>query len=146
MAGAEPVAPQSGKGRVAIFQGGCFCGASRYRAEGEPINVRVCHCRMCQRALGAAFNARVLMPLDAVTITGPVGRFNSSPVLVRGFCTLCGTSLFTERASAGVVGLTCGSLDRPDDLWPTDHIWTSSKQAWLTLDDGLPQHPQGAPA
>src|SRR5476649_1402796 len=99
-----------------------------------------------QRALGAAFNARVLMPLNAVTMTGALGRRNSSPALVRGFCTICGTSLFTERASAGVVGLTCGSLDTPEDCQPSEHIWTSSKQAWLTLNDGLPQYPEGAPA
>lgn len=128
------------------INGGCLCGASRYVAYGEPINVRVCHCRVCQRSLGAAFNARVLMPLSAVTMTGPLGRRNSSPVLVRGFCTVCGTSLFTERASAGVIGLTCGSLDAPEDFQPTEHIWTSSKQAWLTLGDGLPQYPEGAPA
>jgi hypothetical protein len=54
--------------------------------------------------------------------------------------------LFTERASAGVIGLTCGSLDEPEDFQPTEHIWTSSKQAWLTISDGLPQYPEGAPA
>ncbi len=129
-----------------VISGGCFCGASRYVALGEPINVRVCHCRVCQRSIGAAFNARVLMPLDGMTITGPVGRRSSSAVLVRGFCTVCGTSLFTERAGAGVIGLTCGSLDQPEDFQPTEHIWTSSKQAWLTIDDGLPQYPEGAPA
>jgi hypothetical protein len=131
--------------KLKVIEGGCLCGASRYVAQGEPINVRVCHCRICQRALGAAFNARVLMPLNAVTMTGALGRRNSSPVLVRGFCTVCGTSLFTERASAGVIGLTCGSLDKPEDFQPTEHIWISSKQAWLTLNDGLPQYSEGAP-
>jgi hypothetical protein len=137
---------QREESKLKVIKGGCLCGASRYVAHGEPINVRVCHCRVCQRALGAAFNARVLMPLNAVTMSGALGRRNSSPVLVRGFCTICGTSLFTERASAGVIGLTCGSLDMPEDCQPTEHIWTSSKQAWLTLNDGLPQYPEGAPA
>lgn len=139
-------ATEDEEGGVKVIEGGCLCGASRYVARGEPINVRVCHCRVCQRALGAAFNARVLMPLSGVTMTGPLGRRNSSPVLVRGFCAVCGTSLFTERAGAGVIGLTCGSLDLPEDCQPTEHIWTSSKQAWLTIDDGLPQYPEGAPA
>jgi len=137
---------QREENNLKVIKGGCLCGASRYVAHGEPINVRVCHCRVCQRSLGAAFNARVLMPLNAVTMTGALGRRNSSPVLVRGFCTVCGTSLFTERASAGVIGLTCGSLDAPEDFQPTEHIWTSSKQAWLTLNDGLPQYPEGPPA
>jgi len=115
-------------------------------ANGAPINVRVCHCRLCQRSIGAAFNARLLMPLDGVTLSGPLGRFSSSPGLSRGFCTQCGTSLFTERAGAGIIGLTCGSLDSPEGFRPTEHIWTSSRQPWLKLDDGLPQYPQGAPA
>ena len=33
--------------------GGCFCGAVRYRVAGEPIDAGYCHCRMCQRSVGA---------------------------------------------------------------------------------------------
>jgi hypothetical protein len=129
-----------------ITEGGCLCGATRYAAHGEPINVRVCHCRLCQKAIGAAFNARVLFAIKAVTLSGPIGRINSSADLTRGFCTRCGTTLFSERGTVGAVGLTFGSLDVPDAFAPTEHIWTSSKQAWLKLDDGLPQYPEGAPA
>jgi hypothetical protein len=129
-----------------VYEGGCLCGASRYVAHGDPINVRVCHCRLCQKAIGAAFNARVLFASNAVTLTGPIGRINSSADLTRGFCTRCGTTLFSERGSIGAVGLTLGSLDDPDAIKPTEHIWTSSKQTWLKLDDGLPQYPEGYPA
>jgi hypothetical protein len=126
------------------FEGGCLCGGVRYVADGEPINIRVRHCRLCQRSLGAAFNARVLMPIAAVTLQGPLGRHHSSPGLIRGFCQNCGTTLFSQRPAAGVIGLTCGSLDEPDLFQPTEHIWTSRKQAWIRLDDGLPQYPEGA--
>jgi hypothetical protein len=128
------------------FEGGCLCGAVRYLAQGAPINVRVCHCRLCQRAIGAAFNARVLMPVRAVALRGPIGRHPSSPDLVRGFCQRCGTTLFSERASKGVIGLTCGSLDDPRSFQPVDHIWTASKQGWVKLNDGLPQYPEAPPA
>lgn len=125
------------------FSGGCLCGASRYEARGEPINVRVCHCRLCQKALGAAFNARVLMDRAAVELSGPIRRVNSSSDLQRGFCSVCGTTLFSERKDPAVIGLTVGSLDDPNQFKPTAHVWTSSKQSWLRLDDGLPQHPEG---
>ena len=86
------------------------------------------------------------MPSAQVTLTGAIGRVKSSADIARGFCEACGTSLFTERAASGVIGLTCGSLDIPDDFHPTEHIWTSSKQGWVKMDDGLPQYLEGAPA
>jgi hypothetical protein len=126
--------------------GGCLCGACRYETSAEPINIRACHCRLCQKAIGASFNARVLVPLDTLAVDGPVGWFSSSDALERGFCPRCGTTLFSKRASANIVGLTMGSLDDPDRFFPAEHIWVSSKQAWLTLADDLPCHEEGAPA
>jgi len=126
--------------------GGCLCGACRYETSATPINVRACHCRLCQKAIGASFNARVLVSLDSLTIDGPVGWFASSEALRRGFCTQCGTTLFSERASGNVIGLTMGSLDKPDRHVPAEHIWTASKQAWLTLADDLPCWEEGPPA
>lgn len=123
--------------------GRCLCGASGYETAAAPLNIRVCHYRNCQKATGAAFYARVMVPLDEVRIEGPVGWFASSPGVRRGFCTQCGTTLFSERASGNVIGLSMGSLDEPDRFSPTEHIWISSKQAWLTLADDLPQHWQG---
>ena len=128
-----------------MIAGGCFCGACRYETNAEPINIRACHCRMCQKAVGASFNARVLVPLDSLTITGPVGWYHSSDVLRRGFCTVCGTTMFSERASANFIGLTMGSLDDPDRFDPAEHIWVSSKQAWLALSDDLPCYEEAAP-
>ena len=126
------------------YEGGCLCGAVRYRAEAEPINERICHCRICQRAIGAAFNARLLFRIDDVTIEGPVATINSTPDLQRGFCPACGTTLFSRRESRNILGVTSGSLDDPSLFKPDMHFWTASKQHWVMLDDGLPQY-EGAP-
>jgi hypothetical protein len=131
---------------VAIYRGGCLCGAVRYQAEVEPINERVCHCRLCQRAIGAAFNARLLFRIDDVAVDGPVAFASSSPELKRGFCAQCGSTLFSRREAAGIMGVTSGSLDDPSAFRPTMHIFVSSKQDWVALDDGLPQFPEGPPA
>ncbi len=121
------------------YEGGCLCGAVRYVAEAEPVNQRVCHCRLCQKAIGAAFNARILFRADDVSMTGPFATYNSSPDLKRGFCPTCGTTVFSARDSAGIMAVTTGSLDDPGLFQPTMHFYTASKQAWLHLDDGLEQ-------
>ena len=126
--------------------GGCLCGACRYETIAEPIDVRVCHCTLCQKATGAAFYARVRVPLDSVAMSGPLGWHHSTEPVRRGFCTQCGTTLFSERQSANVAGLSMGSLDDPGRFQPTEHIWVSSKQAWVVLEDGLPQYDEGVPA
>jgi hypothetical protein len=123
--------------------GGCLCGACRYETAAEPLNIRACHCHLCQKATGGPFYARVQVPFDTLTITGPVGWYPSSDAILRGFCPNCGTTLFSRRASGNVIGLAMGSLDEPDRFSPTEHIWVSSKQAWLVLADGLPQHREG---
>ncbi len=128
------------------YEGGCLCGAVRYRASGAPLNERVCHCRLCQKAVGAAFNARLLFRAEAVATTGTVAWFASSAALDRGFCPRCGTTLFSARPAAGLIGVTAGSLDDPSLFSPAMHIWTSSRQPWLELADGLPAYLEAAPA
>ena len=128
------------------IEGGCLCGACRYATSAAPLNIRACHCHRCQKATGAPVYARVQVPRDAVTMRGPVAWFEGGTEVRRGFCPECGTSLFSDRPGAGVIGLTMGSLDDPDRFHPTMHIWTSSKQAWLTLCDDLPQYEGNPPA
>ena len=130
---------------MTLFRGGCLCGAVRYETTSEPLNQRVCHCRVCQKAIGAAFNARVLMRIEDVAITGPISTFHSSETLERGSWSHCGSSVFSRRVSAGVIGLTAGSLDDPTLFKPDMHFWVSSKQPWIEIADNLPQYPEGPP-
>src|SRR5262249_11995459 len=113
------------------YQGGCLCGAVRYRASAQPGNERVCHYRLCQKAIGAAFNARLLFRIDDVTIEGVVATINSSPDLERGFCPTCGTTILSRRHSRGIITVTSGSLDDPSLFKPDMHFWTASKQSWV---------------
>jgi hypothetical protein len=121
------------------YQGGCLCGAVRYRVAAAPINERVCHCRLCQKVIGAAFNGRLLFRAEEVSIEGPVDYVHTSADLKRGFCPRCGTTLFSHRLSAKATGVTAGSLDDPALFKPQMHIYVASKQPWLVINDGLPQ-------
>lgn len=127
------------------YEGGCLCGRARYVAEAAPVNQRVCHCRKCQKAIGAAFNARLLFRAADVTVTGPVAYAHSSEDLERAFCPSCGTTLFSRRASTTMLAITAGSLDDPSLFEPDMHFWTASKQPWVALADGLPTYPEWPP-
>lgn len=45
-----------------FHEGGCLCGAVRYRTEGLPVFTIVCHCRACQHRTGSAFGIGAYFP------------------------------------------------------------------------------------
>lgn len=125
--------------------GGCVCGAVRFQAEGEPVNIRACHCRLCQLTMGAPFFARALFSQADVEVSGPTSEHNSSNALSRVFCSKCGSTLFARRANGTFMGIALTAFDERNIFEPTEHIWITEKVTWLKLDDGLPQHPEKAP-
>ena len=128
-----------------LQEGGCLCGQVRFQARGQPTNIRICHCRLCQKATGSPFFARALYPMEQVAITGRIERYASSPQLNRVFCPACGTRLWAERPEATRLGIAIAAFDKPDELAPECHQFVSSKIGWLRINDGLPQHPEWAP-
>jgi hypothetical protein len=130
---------------MTIREGGCLCGAVRFKAEGEPANVRICHCRTCQKAMGGPFFARALFEQKALTVEGPTGRYPSSDRLFRVFCHECGTRLGAWRANGTMAGIALALFDDRNAFSPTDHIWVSEKVAWMHVADGLPQFEEGPP-
>ena len=94
--------------------GGCQCGAVRYRSTALLDNAHICHCRMCQKAVGNLFAALVGTPNDELVWTrGTPAVFASSDHADRGFCATCGTPLFYRGKQSPRTGLTIGSLDDP---------------------------------
>lgn len=130
---------------VTIREGGCLCGAVRFKIEGEPLNVRVCHCRNCQKAMGSPFFARALFDPRALIVEGATARYPTSEALDREFCGACGTRLFSRRTNGTAVGVALAVFDDRNAFAPTEHIWVSEKIAWVRLDDGLPQFQETVP-
>ena len=128
-----------------IREGGCLCGAVRFRAEGEPLNVRICHCRTCQKAMGSPFYARALFPQEALSVEGETVRYASSEAIDRVFCRACGTRLFSRRRNGTATGVALAAFDDRNAFAPTEHIWVAEKMDWVKLDDGLPQYPGTVP-
>ena len=125
------------------YAGGCQCGQVRWRATAEPINVRLCHCRNCQRATGGPYFARILFNAPDVERSGETTRWASSMRLHRLSCARCGTPVFAEAQDGPWLAVSLTTLDDPTALSPGSHIWVSAKLAWVRTDDGLPQFPEG---
>uniref|UniRef100_Q0HRI9 Glutathione-dependent formaldehyde-activating, GFA n=1 Tax=Shewanella sp. (strain MR-7) TaxID=60481 RepID=Q0HRI9_SHESR len=129
---------------VASLEGGCLCGAIRYRIEGKPFDADYCHCRMCQKSIGAVFGAWMDFKLQQVTwVKGQVTEFASSECVRRGFCAHCGCSLtYRHTEYPDYLTLTIASLDDPELVQPNYHIYTDEQPSWLKIEDNCQRYPQ----
>ena len=84
-----------------VLSGGCQCGAIRYALYAEPAAADICHCRMCQKAMGNLFMAVASVPQEQFAWTrGAPATWQSSAIAERGFCAKCGTPLSFRYLSA----------------------------------------------
>src|SRR5512139_2798115 len=118
------------------LEGGCYCGAIRYRTKGEVLFKAQCHCRECQYISGGHPNVVMAMPEAGFTYTkGAPKQFRrrdlASPV-TREFCAECGTHVLTRApAVPGAVLLKVGTFDDPSLFdGPELVIYTIDKQAF----------------
>ncbi|MFQ5994791.1 MAG: GFA family protein [Acidiferrobacterales bacterium] len=125
-----------------LIEGGCLCGAVRYRANGTPYNLTNCHCTLCRRASGAPFVSWASFNTsDLEFVAGSPTHYVSSTEAVRGFCAHCGTQLtfqFVKRRHE--IDVTIASMDQAHNIEPQDHVWVRSRLRWVKLIDSLPQY------
>lgn len=119
--------------------GGCQCGAVRIAFEGEPENVHVCHCRMCQKAVGGPFAVICPVARAGFRVTrGEMAWFASSALARRGFCRDCGTPMIFDYPHAAEIGVMAGCLDRPDLVPPVVQYGIESRVPWFAGLTALP--------
>ncbi|HVZ09643.1 GFA family protein [Rhodopila sp.] len=130
-----------------FMTGGCQCGAIRYALYEKPDST-VCHCRMCQKAVGGPFAALSKVPLDRFAWTrGQPAAFRSSTVAERHFCAACGTPLTFRYLRGEAIEVTTGSLDNPAALPITRNFGADARLPWIpllmpgTLPDVPPSNP-----
>ena len=132
------------------IEGGCRCGALRYRAAGAPLWVTHCHCADCRRSSGAPVSTFVGVRAGGFAfVAGAPSSHESSPRVTRTFCGACGTPLTYEAAVyPGEVHIMAGSLDAPEALAPERHVFVRERLPWVAIGDELPRHdtlPDGVP-
>lgn len=125
-----------------MLEGGCHCGAIRYRVEGEPVYHALCHCGDCRRATGAPVVSWALFRNECFAITnGEPKVYASSENARRHYCGDCGSSLFytNEIVFPNMTDIQSATLDDPAALPVQIHVQTAERIAWMKDADKLPQ-------
>jgi hypothetical protein len=127
----------------APLEGGCACGAVRYRLTSEPLFVHCCHCLNCQRQTGSAFVINVLIEADRVELLSgepqvvPVPRSGGKEQEIWR-CPTCQIAVYSVYTYSTVWFVRAGTLDDPAAVEPDVHIFTRSKLPWVTLPESVP--------
>ena len=124
------------------LEGGRACGAVRY-ALSEPYDTGWCHCRVCQKTSGAPAIAFTTARAETFAWTSGADRlrvYESSKFGRRRFCGTCGSLLTIEvDFQPGEIDVACATLDRPEAVPPSFHIFCKDAIRWAPIDDGLPR-------
>lgn len=131
-----------------ILEGGCFCGALRYRGMGLEA-AGYCHCSLCRRTSGAPALAWANTPRQSFVITAGAPRFvRTSEQFQRAFCPDCGTICWSESVAPqdwALVSIHHGTLDRPHEVLPQVHICFGDRLPWFDVRDDLPRKDGSSP-
>jgi hypothetical protein len=129
---------------AADLEGGCACGAVRFRLGSPPMFVHCCHCLDCQRQTGSAFVLNALIEADRVTLLSG----NPEPVAVPTSsgkpheiyrCPSCRVALWSSYGGVQKLRFVrIGTLDNPAALQPDVHIYVRSKLPWVALPENVP--------
>lgn len=132
----------------AIHEGGCLCGATRYKTTADPLRVTICHCSFCQRFTGSAFLVEPIFGRADVAFSGnPLNTYdhrsdNSNQRVTLNFCGRCGTTLHLDlERFPDILGLCGGTFDDPNwferSTATCRHIFTRSAQVGVVLPPGV---------
>lgn len=121
--------------------GACLCGAVSFEVEGELKPPDLCHCTSCRKSSGHCF-ASTDVPRSALKVRGGenVRWYRSSEKVRRGFCAICGSSLFWDPLHRDWTAVAMGAFEAPTGTRLAMHIFTAGKGDYYDIADGLPQH------
>lgn len=127
---------------AAPYSGQCNCGAVSIRISGEPLEVRQCWCRQCQKVAGGFATTNAFFGTDEIALSGETSSHAyeaaSGNILTHIFCRSCGNPIIAHssaRPHLQVVRLAM--LDGNHGLAPTMAIWTDEAPSWAKIDPEL---------
>jgi hypothetical protein len=131
--------------------GRCLCGAVTVALDADPVGARTCWCRDCQKFGGGNGTTNAFFPAASIGCEGDVTWYesvaDSGNTTHRGFCSRCGSHIFTKGSGRpDLCGVRVSVLDDSNLIAPEAVIWTDSALAWAALDPALPHFPKAPPA
>jgi len=123
-----------------MHKGSCLCGAVAFETTGPLRDSIACHCVQCRKTSGHYWSA-TSVPKLALTITKDSGLawFQSSDTAKRGFCRICGSTLFWEPVNEGRMAISSGAFDGPTGIQTAKHIYTADKGDYYMIELGVLQ-------
>jgi hypothetical protein len=128
---------------VSVREGGCACGAVRYRLASDPLFVHCCHCLNCQRQTGSAFVINLLIEADRIELLADdpqpvdVPRDDGSAQTIFR-CRACQVAVFSVYTRPEIRFVRGGTLDQPASVAPDVHIFTRSRLPWVEIPASQP--------
>ena len=125
------------------LDGGCLCGAIRYRISGPSLFVSQCCCKDCQKATGTGHTTIIGIHNSQLELEGTPASFTNAGAtggkVTRHFCGTCAGRLYTSGDLPGeVIMVQAGSLDDPGAISPESVIYVKDAIAWDRFDPALP--------
>ncbi len=125
---------------MALYKGGCLCGAVRYSINADPLPGRqiLCHCVDCQKHTGTAFVSGMMFPAEAVTVTGEMNIFTtpggqSGEPMHRSFCPRCGSPIMIHKDGTGRKMIMAGTLDDKSQFKPVTSLFCEQAPSWVVM-------------
>ena len=126
-----------------MHEGSCLCGAVRFRVNGDLPPPDACHCTKCRKHSGHYFVSTEIAR-DRIEIDGgdKITWYHSSEKVRRGFCSVCGASLFFDPPHKDWIAVAMGAFEGPTGTELGLHIFVADKGDYYEITDGLPQNQQ----
>lgn len=95
--------------------GSCLCGAVHYKVTGPISDASHCHCKMCQKAHGAACGTYANVAENQFSIirgNEHLKNYQSSPSVMRTSCAVCASPLLwvSKTEFPGIISFTLATL------------------------------------
>ncbi|MFN3231551.1 MAG: GFA family protein [Alphaproteobacteria bacterium] len=126
-----------------MHSGSCLCGAVEIEVAGAfEHQPEACHCSQCRKQSGHLLSA-VNVRRTALRVQGEdkVAWYRSSDKVDRGFCSVCGSTLFWRPDIEGYewTAVAMGAFDGPTGLHLKKHTFVGDKGDYYDIADGVEQ-------